>query len=163
MGCGANILKKILIMTFDDQYLKAMTHIITKREYALNPSINFINFKQKNYLYTFLSNRQRWTWLHHFPGTYGTIIIYEGEDTENNINEIENILNSKILHKRPLVLIFDKSKINNKNSQFYETIRNNLLSKNIKMIVLFIDFSNNNYNNEILYGLDWLYHEINSY
>ena len=29
MGCGATILKKILIITFDDQYLKDISHIIT--------------------------------------------------------------------------------------------------------------------------------------
>ena len=164
MGCGATILKKILIITFDDKYLEAIIHIITNKEYEINESTNFINFrkKKKNILYTFLSHRQKWTWIHHYSGTYATIIIYEGKDMENNIKEIENIMNSKILHKRPLLLLFDKSKISEKDYQFFETIRYNLLTQNIKLLVQFIDFSNNHNNSETLYGIDWLYHEINA-
>lgn len=163
MGCGATILKKILIITFDDQYLKDISHIITNKEYEINENTNFINHKNnvKNILYTFLSNKQKWTWIHHFTGTYGTIIIYEGKDTENNILEIENILNSKILHKRPLILLFDKNKINDKDYKFFETIRYNLSLQNVKFIVQFIDFSINHFNSEVLYGLEWLYHQIN--
>ena len=63
MGCGATILKKILIITFDDQYLKDISHIITNKEYEINENTNFINHKNnvKNILYTFLSNKQKWT------------------------------------------------------------------------------------------------------
>ena len=164
MGCGATILKKILIITFDDQYLKAIIHIITNKEFEINENTNFINFrnKPKNILYTFLSYRQKWTWIHHYTGTYATIIIYEGKDMENNIKEIENIMNSKILHKRPLLLLFDKSKLFEKDYQFFETIRYNLLTQNIKLLVQFIDFSINHNNSEALYGIEWLYHEINA-
>ena len=79
MGCGATILKKILIITFDDEYLKTISHIITQEDFQINENTNFINHKnkKKNILFTFLSNRQKWTWIHHFSGTYGTIIIYE--------------------------------------------------------------------------------------
>ena len=163
MGCGATILKKILIITFDDEYLKPISHIITKKEFEINQNSNFINYKnpKKNILYTFLYNKQKWTWIHHFSGTYGTIIVYEGKDTSNNIKEIENILNSRTLHKRPLLLIFDKNKICYKEYHFYETIRYNLSSKNIKYFVQFIDFTNNNdCNSEFLYGLEWLFNEI---
>ena len=163
MGCGATILKKILIITFDDEYLEAISHIITKKEFEINQSTNFINYRNtiKNILFTFLSNRQKWTWIHHFSGTYGTIIIYEGKDTINNIKEIENILNSKTLHKRPLLLLFDKNKIINKQYNFFEIIRYNLSLQNIKMLVQFIDFSINHNNSELLYGLDWLFNQIN--
>lgn len=163
MGCGATILKKILIITFDDEYLRAISHIISNKSFEINENTTFINDKNKtkNILFTYLSNKQRWTWIHHFSGTYGTIIIYEGKDTLNNINEIENILNSKILHKRPLILLFDKNKISNKDYNFFETIRYNLSLKNIKFLVQFIDFSVNHVNSEVLYGLNWLYSEIN--
>ena len=164
MGCGVTILKKILVLTFDDNYLKAIGHIITNKEFVVNENSNFINYKfrQKNILFTFLSNKQKWTWLHHFSGTYGTIIIYEGNDINNNINELENILNSNVLHKRPIIIIFDKSKIEEKDHLFLEKIRYNLYKMNIKFIVQFIDFSNNNANNELYYGLEWLFCEINS-
>ncbi len=163
MGCGATILKKILILTFDDEYLEAITHIITKKECEINQNIEFLNFKnnQKNILFTFLSNKIKRTWIHHFSGTYGTIIIYEGSEVQNNINEIENILNSNILHKRPLIIVFDKSKMEDKDYRFLEDIRFNLYKKNIKFIIQFIDFSNNNNNYEFYYGLEWLFGEIN--
>jgi hypothetical protein len=164
MGCGVTILKKILVLTFDDNYLKVVSHMITDKEFEINENTNFINFKyrQKNILFTFLSNRQKWTWLHHFSGTYGIIIIYEGNDVRNNINEIENILNSNVLNKRPLILIFDKSSLEDKDYTVLEKIRFNLYKRNIKFIIQFIDFSNNNKNLELYYGLEWLFHEINT-
>ena len=163
MGCGVTTLKKILILTFDDKYLKEIAKIIINKEFEVNENTNFINYRyrQKNILLTFLSNKQKWTWLHHFSGTYGTIIIYEGNETKNNINELETILNSNILHKRPLIVIFDKSKIGDKDYEFLERIRYNLMKKNVKFIIQFIDFSNNN-NTELYYGLDWIFSEINS-
>ena len=164
MGCGATVLKKILVLTYDDKYLKAISQIITNKEFEIKEDTNFINyrFKQKNILFTFLSNKQKWTWLHHYSGTYGTIIIYEGNETQNNFNELETILNSNVLNKRPLILIFDKSKLGDKDYILLEKIRYNLLKKNIKFNIQFIDFSNNNNNAEVYYGLDWLFSEINS-
>ena len=163
MGCGVTILRKILVLTFDDKYLKDIGRIIANKEFEINENTNFINYKyrQKNIIFTFLSNKQKWTWLHHFSGTYGTIIIYEGSEVQNNINEIENILNSNILHKRPLIIVFDKSKMEDKDYRFLEDIRFNLYKKNIKFIIQFIDFSNNNNNYEFYYGLEWLFGEIN--
>ena len=164
MGCGATVLKKILVLTYDDKYLKAISQIITNKEFDIKEDTNFINyrFKQKNILFTFLSNKQKWTWLHHYSGTYGTIIIYEGNETQNNFNELDTILNSNVLNKRPLILIFDKSKLGDKDYILLEEIRYNLFKRNIKFNIQFIDFSNNNNNAEVYYGLDWLFSEINS-
>ena len=163
MGCGVTILKKILVLTYDDKYLKAICKIIANKEFDINENTNFINYKykQKNIIFTFLSNKQKWTWLHHFSGTYGTIIIQEGSETYNNINEINNILNSNILHKRPLIIVFDKNTIEEKDFRFLEDIRYNLYKKNIRFIIQFIDFSDNKNNLELYYGLEWLFHEIN--
>ena len=164
MGCGVTVIKKILVLTYDDQYLKTIYKIIANKEFEIKEGTNFINHKnkQKNIIFTFLSNKQKWTWLHHFSGTYGTIIIYEGNETNNNFNELDTILNSNVLNKRPLVLIFDKSKLGNKDYIFIEEMRFNLLKRNIKFNIQFIDFSNNDANTELFYGLDWLFNEINS-
>ena len=164
MGCGVTVIKKILVLTYDDQYLKTIYKIIANKEFEIKEGTNFINhrFKQKNIIFTFLSNKQKWTWLHHFSGTYGTIIIYEGNETNNNFNELDTILNSNVLNKRPLVLIFDKSKLGNKDYIFIEEMRFNLLKRNIKFNIQFIDFSNNDANTELFYGLEWLFNEINS-
>ena len=48
-----------------------------------------------------------------------------------------------------------------KDYRFLEDIRFNLYKKNIKFIIQFIDFSNNNNNYEFYYGLEWLFGEIN--
>ena len=162
MGCGATILKKVLIMIFDDSYLKDICYIITSKNLEISNQVNFYNFKNKtkNILYTFLSNTQRWTWIHHYSGTYGTIIVYEGDDTLDNIKEIENIMNSKYLIKRPLLLLFDKNKILEKDHSLIETLRYNLLKINIKLMVQFIDFKENKQNSELLYGIEWLEDEI---
>ena len=66
--------------------------------------------QSKGLIYTFLSSKNRRTWIHHYTGTYGTIIINEGINIIDNNKEIENILSSKILRKRPLLLVYDKNK-----------------------------------------------------
>ena len=88
MGNGQNILRKILIMTFDDNYLKDIGQIIAKRRIKLIEDIGFCNYenKNKNLIFTFLSCKSKRTWLHHYTGTYGVIIINEGINiNENNI------------------------------------------------------------------------------
>ena len=35
MGCGATILKKILIITFDDEYLRVISHIISNKSFDI--------------------------------------------------------------------------------------------------------------------------------
>ena len=55
MGCGVTILKKILVLTFDDQYLKPIGKIIANKDFEINENTNFINhkFKQKIYFLHF--------------------------------------------------------------------------------------------------------------
>ena len=43
MGCGVTILKKILVLTFDDQYLKPIGKIIANKDFEINENTNFIN------------------------------------------------------------------------------------------------------------------------
>ena len=161
MGSEPTILRKILVMTFDDNYLKDIGEIITKKRI---PIINedFYNYenKNKNLIYTLLSCKNRRTWLHHYVGTYGTIIINEGTNINDNNIEIENILNSKILQKRPLLIVYDKNKIFDKDHRILEMLRYTLSNKNINYNVIYIDFKTNHLNSEFLYGLDWLNSQI---
>ena len=163
MGCCSVILKKIVIVTYDDSYLAYIGKVISKTDLKINKNSNFTNYtnKYKNILYTFLSNKDKWTWIHHYSGSCGTIIIYEGEGLENNITDLENIMKSKILQKKPLLLIFDKKKISKKKIEYFEKLRYYLASENIRFLIQFIDFNSNYSHSEILYGLEWLYDEIN--
>ena len=98
--------------------------------------------------------------MHHYTGTYGTIIINEGENINDNNKEIENILNSKVLQKRPLLLVYDKNKILEKDNRDLENLRFSLSAKQINYNVIFLDFKANHLNSELLYGLDWLNKQI---
>ena len=162
MGSDQNILRKILIMTFDDNYLKDIGEIITKKRIHIIGDIGYKNYenKDKNVIYTFLSSKIRRTWIHHYIGTYGTIIINEGLSINESNKEIENILNSKILEKRPVLIVYDKNKILEKDNKYLESLRYYLSSKEIVYNVIYIDFKVNHLNSEILYGLDWLYKQI---
>ena len=162
MGNESGITRKILVMTFDDSYLKDIGKIIAKKTIQLVEDIGFCNYENqiKGIIYTFLSSKNRRTWLHHYIGTYGTIIINEGINIIDNTKEIENILSSKILRKRPLLLVYDKNKILEKDNRYLEMLRFSLSNKKINYNVMYIDFKNNHLNSELLYGLDWLYKQI---
>ena len=162
MGSEQAILRKILIMTFDDSYLKDIGQIIAQKRIQMNEEIGFCNYenKSKNLIYTLLSSKNRRTWLHHYTGTYGTIIINEGENINDNNKEIENILNSKVLQKRPLLLVYDKNKILEKDNRDLENLRFSLSTKQINYNVIYLDFKANHLNSELLYGLDWLNKQI---
>ena len=153
MGSEQAILRKILIMTFDDSYLKDIGQIIAQKRIQMNEEIGFCNYenKSKNLIYTLLSSKNRRTWLHNYTGTYGTIIINEGENINDNNKEIENILNSKILQKRPLLLVYDKNKILEKDNRDLENLRFSLSTKQINYNIIFLYFKANHLNSELLY------------
>ena len=162
MGSDNTILRKILIMTFDDNYIKNIGKIISRKKIFIDDEIGFVNYENenKNIIYTFLSSKNRRTWLHHFVGAYGIIIINEGLKAPDDINEIENIFKSKVLEKKPLLLLYDKKKILQKDYKHLEDIRYLLLNKNINFNVQYIDFKVNHGNSELLYGLHWLDKQI---
>ena len=162
MGSESQIFRKILVMTFDDNYLKDIGEIITKKKIQLNEETGYLNYenKNKNLIYTLLSSQIKRTWYHHYTGTYGVIIINEGLDVNNNETEIINILNSNIIQKRPLLLVYDKKKILEKDNRYLEHLRFILTQKQIIYNVIYIDFKVNKKNSELLYGLDWLYKQI---
>ena len=162
MGSESPIFRKILVMTFDDNYLKDIGEIITKKKIQLNEETGYLNYenKNKNLIYTLLSSQIKRTWYHHYTGTYGIIIINEGLDVNNNETEIINILNSNIIQKRPLLLVYDKKKILEKDNRYLEHLRFILTQKQIIYNVIYIDFKVNKKNSELLYGLDWLYKQI---
>ena len=162
MGSESPIFRKILVMTFNDNYLKDIGEIITKKKIQLNEETGYLNYenKSKNLIYTLLSSQIKRTWYHHYTGTYGIIIINEGLDVNNNETEIINILNSNIIQKRPLLLVYDKKKILEKDNRYLEHLRFILTQKQIIYNVIYIDFKVNKKNSELLYGLDWLYKQI---
>ena len=55
MGCGVTVIKKILVLTYDDQYLKATYKIITNKDFEIkditdnNPQDNDVAPPQADY------------------------------------------------------------------------------------------------------------------
>ena len=164
MGNKSNTLKKILVMTFDDDYIKFIGKIIARKDIQMQDELGFCNYenKDKHIIYTFLSSKSRRTWLHHYIGSYAIIIIDESKDSLNDDNnkEIENILSSQILQKRPLLLLFDKTKMFYKSNENLESLRYILNKKKITFNIQYIDFEVSHLNSELLYGLDWLERQI---
>ena len=162
MGTEQPILRKILVMTFDDYYLKYIGEIITKKRIQSYEETGYLNYenKNKNLIYTLLSSQIKRKWYHHYSGTYGIIILNEGLNIKENMEEIFNIINSNIIQKRPLLLVYDKKKILEKDNRYLEHLRFILTQKQIIYNVIYIDFKVNKKNSELLYGLDWLYKQI---
>ena len=48
MGSDPTILRKVLVMTFDDSYLKDVGEIITKKKIRLLDDAGYINFENKD-------------------------------------------------------------------------------------------------------------------
>ena len=162
MGSQQHILRKILVISFDDGYLKDIGEIITKKRLQSFGETGYINYENKNnnLIFTLLSNQIKIRWYHHYAGAYGAIIINEGNEINNNMNDLVNILNSDIMQRLPLLFVYDKKKIFEKDNRYLENLRYFLYNKKIIFNVIYIDFKVNKKNSELLYGLDWLYKQI---
>lgn len=156
MGVGKISLKKILVMSFDDPFLPSFTKIIFKKIITIPEDIGFYNLTNKDNgsIYTFLSSKIRRIWIHHFIGTHGIIILYEGEESKDNISEIMSILSNSYLENVPVLFIMSKKL--EKDYDYLEKLRFNLYVKSILFNIIFINFDIRTKENELFYGIDWL-------
>ncbi len=156
MGVGKISLKKILVMSFDDSLLPSFSKIIFKKIITIPEDIGFYNLtnKDNSSIYTFLSSKIRRIWIHHFIGTHGIIILYEGEESKDNISEIISILSNPYLENVPVLFIMSKKL--EKDYDYLEKLRFNLYVKSILFNIIFINFDIRTKENELFYGIDWL-------
>ena len=156
MGVGKISLKKILVMSFDDSLLPSFSKIIFKKIITIPEDIGFYNLtnKDNSSIYTFLSSKIRRIWIHHFIGTHGIIILYEGEESKDNISEIMSILSNPYLENVPVLFIMSKKL--EKDYDYLEKLRFNLYVKSILFNIIFINFDIRTKENELFYGIDWL-------
>lgn len=156
MGVGKISLKKILVMSFDDSLLPSFSKIIFKKIITIPEDIGFYNLtnKDNSSIYTFLSSKIRRIWIHHFIGTHGIIILYEGEESKDNISEIMSILSNSYLENVPVLFIMSKKL--EKDYDYLEKLRFNLYVKSILFNIIFINFDIRTKENELFYGIDWL-------
>ena len=167
MGNDNEIMKKVLIITYDDNYINQISRLIFGEDVNMIEELGFGNYEDKNkkIIYTFLSGRIKRTWMHHLTGTYGIILINEGKDiyNENNVREFENLLSCPSLNKVPIVVIYDKNQINSNKNSYYNNFKKMIENLHFKMFSLTLDFSNlisQKEQNEFLQGFNWMESEM---
>lgn len=82
-------------------------------------------------------------------------MVFEGEDTLYNMQEILTILNSDYLKRVPLLLLLNQKTSTSTMSQIMK-LRFELIKLKINYKVQYINFENYAENNEINYGVEWL-------
>ena len=154
--------RKILILSFEDDYLKMIGKAISKINIEVNDAIGFKNdevyYDKLSLKLYYLTTKNRHLWKHHFLGTQGLIMIFSFHSKENDeriIFEAINVFADKNIIGLPILVLVD---INNPDEGIIEKLRrelnktNNEYSNFVKF--QYIDFKNDI--NELQFGLEWL-------
>lgn len=157
--------RKIIIICFEEHYLKSLSKALSHKEIYMNDAIGFFNdtvyYKKLSLKLWYLTVKNRHLWRHHFLGSQGVIInfSFSAKVKDNRITyEVLNILNDKHIVGLPVLLLIDT---NNKDEFIVEKLRKDMNEtfkterKKIKNVrFLFVDFIEDITDLEI--GLDWL-------
>ena len=155
--------RKILILCFENYYLKKISTFISKKEIEINDSVGFLNddieYKKLSLKLWYLTVNNRHLWKHHFLGTQGLIINFSFQEKVKDdriIYEVLNVLNDQNIVGIPTLLQFD---VKNKDKEVVEKLKkemNNQMSEEKLNMVKFdeIDFENNI--DEMISSFDWL-------
>ncbi len=154
--------RKILILSFEDDYLKMIGKAISKINIEVNDAIGFKNdevyYDKLSLKLYYLTTKNRHLWKHHFLGTQGLIMIFSFHSKENDeriIFEAINVFADKNIVGLPILVLVD---INNPDEGIIEKLRSELnqskddYSNFVKF--QYIDFKNDI--NELQFGLEWL-------
>ena len=155
--------RKILILCFENYYLKKISTFISKKEIEINDSVGFLNddieYKKLSLKLWYLTVNNRHLWKHHFLGTQGLIINFSFQEKVKDdriIYEVLNVLNDQNIVGIPTLLQFD---VKNKDKEVVEKLKkemNNQMSEEKLNMVKFdeIDFENNI--DKMISSFDWL-------
>ena len=155
--------RKILVLSFEKEYLKQISKCLSKINIEINDAIGFKNddiIYQKLYLKIwYLTVNNRHLWKHHFIGTQGIILNFsfkERVQDQRIIYEVLNVLNDQNIVGLPVLIVLD---INNKDQAVIENLRkemnNQMTEEKLKMVKFhYIDFENDI--NQIKIGFYWL-------
>ena len=154
--------RKILILSFEEDYLKMIGQAISKINIEVNDAIGFKNdevyYDKLSLKLYYLTTKNRHLWKHHFLGTQGLIMIFSFHSKENDeriIFEAINVFADKNIVGLPILVLVD---INNPDEGIIEKLRSELnqskddYSNFVKF--QYIDFKNDI--NELEFGLEWL-------
>ena len=155
--------RKVLILSFEDSYLKKISKTLSNVDVEINDAVGFknhdITYKKLSLKLWYLTVNNRHLWKHHFIGSQGLILNFSFKEKvkdERIIYEVMNVLNDQNIVGLPVLLVID---INNKDRGVVENLRkemNNQMSEDkLKMVKFdYVDFDNDI--NQIKLGFDWL-------
>ena len=155
--------RKVLILSFEEHYLKQIAKALSKIDIQINDAIGFKNddiiYNKLSLKLWYLTVNNRHLWKHHFIGSQGLILNFSFKEKvkdERIIYEVMNVLNDQNIVGLPVLLVID---INNKDRGVVENLRkemNNQMSEDkLKMVKFdYVDFDNDI--NQIKLGFDWL-------
>ena len=155
--------RKVLILAFEEDYLKQIAKALSKIDIEINDAIGFKNddiiYNKLSLKLWYLTVNNRHLWKHHFIGSQGIILNFafnERVKDERIIYEVMNILNDQNITGIPVLLLLD---VNNKDPGVVESLRkemnNQINEEKLKMVKFHsIDFENDI--NQIKIGFDWL-------
>ena len=154
--------RKILILSFEEDYLKMIGQAISKINIEVNDAIGFKNdevfYNKLSLKLYYLTTKNRHLWKHHFLGSQGLIMIFSFHSKENDeriIFEAINVFADKNIVGLPILVLVD---INNPDQGIIEKLRSELNKTKDEYSNLvkfqYIDFENDI--NELEFGLEWL-------
>ena len=154
--------RKILILSFEEDYLKMIGQAISKINIEVNDAIGFKNdevfYNKLSLKLYYLTTKNRHLWKHHFLGSQGLIMIFSFHSKENDermIFEALNVFADKNIVGLPILVVVD---INNPDQGIIEKLRSELNKTKDEYSNLvkfqYIDFENDI--NELEFGLEWL-------
>ena len=153
--------RKILILSFEEDYLKMIGQAISKINIEVNDAIGFKNdevfYNKLSLKLYYLTTKNRHLWKHHFLGSQGLIMIFSFHSKENDermIFEALNVFADKNIVGLPILVLVD---INNPDQGIIEKLRSELNKTKDEYSNLvkfqYIDFENDI--NELEFGLEW--------
>ena len=155
--------RKVLILAFNEDYLKQIAKTLSKIDIEINDAIGFKNddiiYNKLSLKLWYLTVNNRHLWKHHFIGTQGVIINFSFKERvkdERIIYEVMNVLNDQHITGLPVLLVLD---MNNKDPGVVESLRkemnNQMTEEKLKMVKFHsVDFENDI--NQLKLGFDWL-------
>ena len=154
--------RKILILSFEEDYLQMIGQAISKINIEVNDAIGFKNdevfYNKLSLKLYYLTTKNRHLWKHHFLGSQGLIMIFSFHSKENDermIFEALNVFADKNIVGLPILVLVD---INNPDQGIIEKLRSELNKTKDEYSNLvkfqYIDFENDI--NELEFGLEWL-------
>ena len=155
--------RKVLILSFEEEYLKKIAKTLSKIDIEINDAIGFKNddiiYNKLSLKLWYLTVNNRHLWKHHFIGTQGVILDFSFKERvkdERIIYEVMNVLNDQNIVGIPVLLVID---LNNKDQGVVESLKkemnNQMTEDKLKMVKFhYVDFENDI--DQLKKGFDWL-------